>query len=157
MTGRCTRRGVLKMIKSEREKNRKLQEIKDCEKLIAQNRELLERIGLSQDQIEKHIQPSVALLRELQAEVTEYNSLTQGNPPSESIEKIGDMLVKLRIYKQLTQKALAEKIGVDETQVSRDERNHYRGVSLDRLLKVVQALDVHIEVTIKKQSDLIEA
>ena len=144
------------MIKSEREKNRKLQEIKDCEKLIAQNRELLERIGLSQDQIEKHIQPSVALLKELRAAVAEYESLTQGNPPSESIEKIGDMLVKLRIYKQLTQKALAEKIGVDETQVSRDERNHYRGVSLDRLLKVVQALDVHMEVTIKKQSELLE-
>lgn len=144
------------MIKSEREKNRKLQEIKDCEKLIAQNRELLERIGLTQDQIEKHVQPSFALLEQLQAEVTEYESLTQGTPPTDSIEKIGDMLVKLRIYKQLTQKALAEKIGVDETQVSRDERNHYKGVSLDRLLKVVHALDVHMEITIRKQTELME-
>ena len=143
------------MIKSAREKNRKLQEIKDCEKLIAQNRELLERIGLSKEQIDTHIEPTDAILKELQAEVAEYESLTHGTPPSDSIEKIGDMLVKLRIYKQLTQKALADKIGVDETQVSRDERHHYRGVSLDRLLKVVQALDVHMEVTIKEQ--LVEA
>lgn len=142
------------MIKSDREKARKLQEIKDCEKIIEQNRELLTRIGLPEEQISANIQPTIEIRDRIQMEVEEYDSLQSGKEPSAtSIEGIGDLLVKLRIFQKLTQKALADKIGVDETQVSRDERNHYKGVSLERLLKVVTALGVNVEVTVHKQEE----
>lgn len=145
------------MIKSDREKAKKIQEINECKKIIDQNRALLTRIGLSEEQIEANVQPTVAILEGLETEVKEYDALTDGSkPPQATIEGIGDLLVKLRIYKKLTQKALAEKIGVDETQVSRDERNRYKGVSLERLLKVVHALEVQVNCTVES-SDLVSA
>lgn len=143
------------MIKNDREKIRKAQQIKEAENLIHQNRELLRRVGLSDEQIEQHIAPTKAILGQLQKEVDEYDRLRSGSyPDKEPIQRIGEFLVKLRISKGLTQKALSEKINVDETQVSRDERNYYKGVSLERLLRVIDALGVTVNVEV---NNLVEA
>ena len=37
---------------------------------------------------------------------------------------------------------LAERLGVDLSQVSRDERNDYRGITVDRAQRVMDALGV---------------
>ena len=42
---------------------------------------------------------------------------------------IGRLLIALWIAKGLTQRELAERLEVSETQVSRDERNEYHGVT----------------------------
>ena len=140
------------MIKNERERTRKQQQVKDYEQLIIQNRELLKRVGVSPEKIEEHIALNKASMEEIKAEIAEYDQLkNHTTPPSETITRIGDLLVKLRIYKGLTQKALAERMGVDETQVSRDERSHYKGVSLERLLKVIQALEVEIQCNVAER------
>jgi len=147
------------LIKNEREKARKIQQIKEAQLLIIQNRELLHRVGLTDDQIEQHVAPTKAILEQLQKEVDEYEKLRMGNlPDEEPIQRIGEFLVKLRISQGLTQKALADKIDVDETQVSRDERNLYKGVSLERLLRVIEALGVKVDVKVNEETnDLVEA
>lgn len=133
------------MIKNEKEKSRKVQQIKETEQLIAQNRELLKRVGVAEDKIEEHIALNKKLLADLRKEVDEYDKLKSGEAPCADITAIGDLLVKLRIFRGLTQKELAAKLNIDETQVSRDERNRYKGVSLNRLLEVIDKLDVEIK------------
>lgn len=46
------------------------------------------------------------------------------------------MLIGLRIARGLSQQALACALGIDESMVSRDERNGYNGVTVEQALKV---------------------
>jgi hypothetical protein len=38
-----------------------------------------------------------------------------------------------------------ERLGVHESQVSRDERNEYHGITVERLTKVLEVLDVALQ------------
>ncbi len=57
----------------------------------------------------------------------------------------------MRIANGLSQKELAERLGVSEAQVSRDERNEYHGITVDRAQRVLDAmgetLTSHVEET----------
>jgi len=52
--------------------------------------------------------------------------------------------VGLRIARRLTQRQLAEQMGVSESQVSRDERNEYHNITLNRAQKILQCLGVRL-------------
>ena len=55
---------------------------------------------------------------------------------------LGRTLVAIRIALGLTQRQLAERLSVNESQVSRDERNEYQGVTVDRASRILDALGV---------------
>jgi HTH-type transcriptional regulator / antitoxin HipB len=80
----------------------------------------------------------------LTAEIAEYDKLQQG----ESVFKISSLtelsiaLIKARIASGMTQKELAEKIGVKEQQIQRYEANHYESASFERLREVFEALGI---------------
>jgi len=52
--------------------------------------------------------------------------------------------VALRIALGLTQRELAERLGVHESQVSRDERNEYHAVTVERASRILDALGVDL-------------
>ncbi|MBL6998144.1 MAG: helix-turn-helix transcriptional regulator, partial [Phycisphaerales bacterium] len=56
----------------------------------------------------------------------------------------GQTLIGLRIARGLTQRKLAKLLGVNETMVSRDERNEYHGITVDRAVRILDALDVKL-------------
>jgi len=58
------------------------------------------------------------------------------------------MLIALRIARGVSQRKLAERLGVHESQVSRDERNEYHGITLDRASRVLDALEVDLRSTV---------
>ncbi len=80
----------------------------------------------------------------LKVDIAEYDRLQQG----ESVFKISFLtelpiaLIKARIASGMTQKELAEKIGVKEQQIQRYEANHYDSASFDRLNEVYTALGI---------------
>lgn len=51
----------------------------------------------------------------------------------------------LRIARGLTQRELAERLSVHESQVSRDERNDYHGITVERATRVLDALSVRMK------------
>ena len=57
---------------------------------------------------------------------------------------LGELLISLRKERGLTQQQLAERLGSHQEAVARMERERYRGVSLERLVKVAEALEAHI-------------
>ena len=59
-------------------------------------------------------------------------------------EEMPDALIRARIAVGLTQKKLAERLGLKEQQVQRYEATQYAGVSLDRIQAVAEALGVEI-------------
>jgi ribosome-binding protein aMBF1 (putative translation factor) len=84
---------------------------------------------------------------DLQQEVDEYLFLKErGHHSMElaSLEDLPDTLIKARIAAGLTQRQLAEKLGIKEQQLQRYEANGYSGASLARLQKVLDALGVNV-------------
>jgi ribosome-binding protein aMBF1 (putative translation factor) len=61
-----------------------------------------------------------------------------------NLHGLGRTLVALRIALGLTQRELAERLGVHESQVSRDERNEYHAVTVDRASRILDALGVDL-------------
>lgn len=91
------------------------------------------------------------LIGELEREITGYERLKSGQItqfPIESIQDIPRITIEARIAAGLTQKELAEKIGVQEQQIQRYEANNYQAVGFDRLQEVMSALNVTIGKTV---------
>lgn len=120
----------------------------------------LERFALAVEQfderaaVEAGIDPLIARaqgdglreqLRELRREVAAYEGLSQGGPKAfavTSIMQIPPILIKARIASGLSQRALAERVGLKEQQVQRYEAERYQGASLARLHQISNALSL---------------
>jgi transcriptional regulator with XRE-family HTH domain len=84
---------------------------------------------------------------DLETELREYETLqTQRHSAMEihSLEELPDALVKARIAAGLTQKQLAEALGLKEQQIQRYEATGYFGANLSRLQEVLNALGVKV-------------
>lgn len=139
------------MIKTETEYLEAKKRLESEFKSIEKHRIKMQKSGMSKKQISLALDPLHSFALQLQEEVEEYEKLQRGDfGIIENLYGLGRSLVALRIYKGIKQKELAEKLEVTEAQVSRDERNEYRGASLERLQKVFEALGV----TSKTQIDV---
>ena len=86
-------------------------------------------------------------IRELKQEIAEYEQLKSGNILTFGLGSLRDLpttLIKARIAAGLTQKELAEKIGVQEQQIQRYEASSYSCASFDRLQAIATALNIEI-------------
>jgi hypothetical protein len=104
--------------------------------------ELVQR-GLGEDAVSIAIAPQYAMADDIAWEVDLYQRLKTGEVnavPDFAPEERGKALVCLRIIKGWTQRHLAEALGVSEAVVSRDERNEYHGISLEKYGKVLSSL-----------------
>jgi DNA-binding XRE family transcriptional regulator len=84
-------------------------------------------------------------------EIDHYEQLRDGQITSREITSLRELptaLIEARIAARLTQRQLAERIGVAEQQIQRWEANDYSGVNLDRLQSIADALGVQIQETI---------
>lgn len=86
-------------------------------------------------------------LRDLRRDVAEYETLRSGRKPVlevDSFEEFPDALVRARIATGLSQKELAERLGLKEQQIQKYEATGYSGASLARMTEVVNALGLRV-------------
>lgn len=134
------------MIKTEKDyleaKSRLTQERKSLE----QHETKMKAAGMTAEQIKIAMDPLISFTVQLKEEVAEYEKLKRGQfDPLVNLDGLGRTLIALRIYKGISQRDLADKLGVSEPQVSRDERNEYHGASIEKVQRVLDALNVKIE------------
>ena len=82
-------------------------------------------------------------LADLEGELREYESLRAGKFPMDELSVVAELptvLIKARIAQGLSQKDLAERIGLKEQQIQRYEATDYASASLTRIKEVVSAL-----------------
>jgi transcriptional regulator with XRE-family HTH domain len=87
-------------------------------------------------------------IADLDTQLHEYEELQSGavvRVVAESFSEIPELLVKARIAAGLTQRELAERLGLKEQQIQRYESELYASASLSRLEEVRQALGVEVE------------
>ena len=90
-------------------------------------------------------------LQDLQDELAEYEKLQGGAVTSivaNSILELAVALVKARIVRNWTQKELAERLRLPEQQIQRYEATLYKGVAIERLQEVADALNVRVQEVI---------
>jgi transcriptional regulator with XRE-family HTH domain len=97
--------------------------------------------GYTPEEIEILMQPLEAFALELEYEVAQYERIRSGDVNEIArLRDLGRILIALRISKKITQRDLATRTGVAESQVSRDERHEYHGAKLERIARVFTAL-----------------
>jgi HTH-type transcriptional regulator/antitoxin HigA len=93
----------------------------------------------------------------LSEQVREYEAVKSGTIETlkaTTLSELPTILIKARIAKGLTQKQLAEKLGLHEQQIQRYEADNYATAKLDCLSNVAEALDLTIsEIAEFKPSD----
>jgi len=83
----------------------------------------------------------------LAEQLAEYEALKSGaveHFKTDSLSELPGVLVKARIAKGLSQRQLAERLGLKEQQIQRYEAENYDAASLRRILEVADALGLHI-------------
>lgn len=86
-------------------------------------------------------------LDELKDELEEYESLRSGQCSVLSLDSLEDLpkaLIRARIAAGLTQRQLAERLGLKEQQIQRYEATEYASADLARVNEVARALDVRV-------------
>jgi ribosome-binding protein aMBF1 (putative translation factor) len=84
---------------------------------------------------------------ELQQELKEYEELKGGNRKTikvNSFDHLPVALIQARIARGLTQKELAQKLGLKEQQIQRYEASSYAKASLARINQIIDVLDITI-------------
>ena len=131
------------MIRTDTDYRRALQRLSDEAETLRAQREHLSGLGLTAEEVERAMEPLLSFRAQLEEEVEAYTQMKRGDlGPLQSLTAIGRWLVGARIARGLTQQDLADRLGVDPSQVSRDERNDYRGVTTERAQRILEALGV---------------
>ena len=96
-------------------------------------------------------------IRQLKQELADYEQLKSGHIVTFVLGSLNDLpttLMKARIAAGMTQKELADKIGVREQQIQRYEANHYNSASFDRLRSIATALNIEITQAVMQVSSV---
>ena len=65
---------------------------------------------------------------------------------------LGDLLISLRQERGLTQSQLAERLGIHQVVIARWETSKYATASLERIRRVVNALEADLRVTVVQEA-----
>jgi transcriptional regulator with XRE-family HTH domain len=90
------------------------------------------------------------LIKDLSEQVAQYEKLTKSAVnqfAGYSVNQLASVLTQARLARDMSQKLLAEKLGVQEQQIQRYEQDDYTKASWSRILEVYQALNLDIKLT----------
>jgi ribosome-binding protein aMBF1 (putative translation factor) len=140
------------MIRNETEYKEAVARLAEERKRLGEHRERLRETALTEEEIKRVIDPMESFHLQLKEEVESYERLKRGEfDELENLRGLGHLLIALRIAKGISQRELAKRLDVHESQVSRDERNEYFGMTLERAVKILEALKVRLTTTVEAE------
>ena len=103
-----------------------------------------------EEEIKRVIDPLESFHLQLKEEVESYEKLKRGEfGELDNLRGLGHLLISIRIAQGLSQRDLAKRLNVHESQVSRDERNEYFGITLERAIRLLDALNVKMHTKVE--------
>jgi len=133
------------MIRTENDYKRAVRERDEQAKRLKVQEQKLKKDGLARAELKRALDPVRSFHQDLVEEIKVYEAIKRGDLRAVSrLGTLGQQMIGLRIAKGLSQRELAARLGVHETQVSRDERNEYHGLTLDRANRIMEALGVRL-------------
>jgi HTH-type transcriptional regulator/antitoxin HigA len=104
------------------------------------------RIG-SQVLAKAELEALKSQIGEIAEDIREYEALRSGSVSilkAEGLEELPRILIKARIARGLSQRDLAEKLGLKEQQIQRYESEEYATANLRRLGEIAAALNLNV-------------
>jgi len=99
--------------------------------------------GMTEEETSAMVEPLRLRAAELKDRIQLFERVRAGDLSMfTNLDHLGEALIAARVARGLSQRELADLIGVHESQVSRDERNEYHGVGGERLRDLMKALDL---------------
>lgn len=144
------------MIKTTQQLNRtkkKIEELTNTMETIQNSSEFHEEVKPA------YINNYKALISELESEINEYESLTRGEleiPEGINILDFPKYITKIRIAKGLSQKELADTVGLKKQAINRYEEHDYQTASLAKIKEILEALNYDIETNLVEASESIK-
>lgn len=142
------------MIRNETEYQNASARLTEERKRIAEHKTRLREAGLNDEEIKRVVDPIESFHMQLVEEVESYERLKRGEfEELVNFRGFGHLLISLRIARGISQRDLAKKLGVHESQISRDERNEYFGITLERAMKILEALNVRLHTKVEVEPE----
>ena len=97
-------------------------------------------------------------LQDIQNDIEEYDELRSGKIPIlelRSLEELPYTLIKARISLGMSQKDLAELVGLKEQQIQRYESTDYSTANITRIQELIKALNIKVSENVRFPSDKI--
>lgn len=139
------------MIRNETEYREAARRLGEERERLSEHKARLEGMKLKAAEVRRALDPLRSFHDQLAEEVESYERLKQGDVAEVlNLHGLGQALVALRIALGLTQRELAERLGAHESQVSRDERNEYHGITVERASRVLDALGVRLRSEVEQ-------
>jgi ribosome-binding protein aMBF1 (putative translation factor) len=133
------------MIKTEAEYQECLRRLNQDLEVIEAQRKQLKGMKLNAKEIQRALEPALSFHEQLNEEVEWYERIQRRDfQPLTNLRGLGQLLIGLRIANHMTQAELARRLNVDVSMVSRDERNEYHGISIERVERILNALGVQL-------------
>lgn len=140
------------MIQSESDYQQAIKRIEEEKLRLADHCKAWKKQGFAAKQIKNLKEPLESFHMQLVEEVESYERLKRGQfEEFENFDNIGQILIGLRIARGMKQRELAELLGISETMVSRDERNEYHGITVERAKKILSIFEAKIVSRIEVQ------
>jgi hypothetical protein len=140
------------MIKTQREYEQSRQTLEEWRTSGERLRASLVAAGLSPEHVELAMAAHLTMQDQMEGELAWYDRARRGEIyPLPNLTSIGLSLIALRLAKGLTQRQLAERLGVNEAQVSKDERNEYHGISVGRAQRIIDALEGSVTLSVSAE------
>jgi ribosome-binding protein aMBF1 (putative translation factor) len=142
------------MIRSETEYQEASERLTQERQRLAEHKARLKAAGLAEEEIKRVIDPFESFHLQLKEEVESYEKLKRGEfDELDNLRGLGHLLISIRIAQGLSQRDLAKRLNVHESQVSRDERNEYFGITLERAIRLLDALNVKMHTKVEIIND----
>jgi DNA-directed RNA polymerase specialized sigma subunit len=126
--------------------------LQDQDALLAASRAEYQAQAIAPDDIERLLQPLVGRRAALAAALADFErSRRREFPVIHNLNDLGKLIIAARVASGLSQRELAARLGVSETQVSRDERFAYRAVSVTRAQRILDVLGECVTLSIDHQ------
>ena len=141
------------MIRSESEYKEAVARLSSEKARLSEHKSRLQNEGLNSEEIKRVTDPIESFHMQLVEEVESYERLRRGEfEEIINFQGAGRLLVALRIAQGLSQRELAKRLNVHESQVSRDERNEYFGITVERASKILEALGSRLKTRVDIES-----
>lgn len=139
------------MIRNEAEYHEALRRLQQDQDVAARQREAFVKAGFPPEEVERGMEPLLSFQGQLADEIEWYENIRRGNfPVVRRLTQLGQLLIALRITSGLTQRDFAHRLGVRESVVSRDERNEYHGITVERAQRILDALQVSVSTQVEQ-------
>lgn len=134
------------MIRSDAEYRKAQRDLELALELLEEERDHWLEEGMTQEEADAMAEPLRLRIADLRDQIDLFERVRAGDLSMfTSLDQLGKALIAARIARGLSQREVANLVGVHESQVSRDESNEYHNVGAERMRELTAALGLTFE------------